>query len=106
MIRPEVRQLLEADPLPDGPTAAKTSTRLENYQHLIERIQKPISNEEAEALATLFGPDDCFGLAWSLVHLIESAPDWPLLHRLPDTGNEWVELVRARAQRGHDAGFL
>jgi hypothetical protein len=98
VIRPEVRQLVELGPLPDSANAARSSTELENYQRLIEMIEKPVSNEEAEALATLFGPDDCFGLAWSLVHLIESAPDWPLLHRLPDTDNEWIELLRTRAQ--------
>ncbi|MDB6032726.1 MAG: hypothetical protein JWM16_3064, partial [Verrucomicrobiales bacterium] len=30
------------------------------------------------ALVKVFGPDDYYGLAWSLLHLIESAPGWPL----------------------------
>lgn len=102
-IRPEVRQLLDLGPLPDSSRVAKSRERLERYQRLIETIEMPVSNEEAEALATLFGPDDCFGLAWSLVHLIESAPDWPPLHRLPDTHNEWIELLRSRAQRRANA---
>jgi hypothetical protein len=103
MIRAEIEQLVEMGPLPDSATAAKNSARLEDYQRLIEAIEKPVSGQEAQALAKLFGPDDCFGLAWSLVHLIESAPDWPQLDRLPDSGNEWIELLRSRAQRGRDA---
>jgi hypothetical protein len=97
VIRPEVRRLLAMGPLPDGATAAESRARLERRQRLLAAIKRPVSDEEAAALATLFGPDDCFGLAWSLVHLIESAPDWPHLHRLPDTGNQWIELLRARA---------
>jgi hypothetical protein len=65
-IRPEVRQLLDLGPLPDSSRVAKSRERLERYQHLIETIEMPVSNEEAEALATLFGPDDCFGLAGRL----------------------------------------
>ncbi|MFD6231890.1 hypothetical protein ACFWFZ_34360 [Streptomyces sp. NPDC060232] len=30
--------------------------------------------EEAEALGACFGPDDCYGVSWSLVHLIETSP--------------------------------
>jgi hypothetical protein len=59
-IRPEVRQLLDLGPLPDGSRVAKSRERLERSQRLIETIEMPVSNEEAEALATLFGPDDCF----------------------------------------------
>lgn len=76
MLRPEVARLLDMGPLPDSATAATDSTRLEDYQRL-DGIRKPVSDEEAWALAALFGPDDCFGLAWSVVHLIESAPGWP-----------------------------
>ncbi|MEU0382903.1 hypothetical protein [Streptomyces chartreusis] len=43
-------------------------------QRLLERIPKPVTDDEAQALATLFGPDNCFGLAWTLLHLIETAP--------------------------------
>jgi hypothetical protein len=57
-----------------------------------------VSGEEAGALARLFGPDDCFGLAWTLVHLIESAPEY--LDHLPVHENEWISRLRATANSG------
>jgi hypothetical protein len=47
----------------------------------------------------LFGPDDCYGVAWTLLHLIESAPGWPLHDCLQDIRNEWTERLRLRAER-------
>ncbi|MCQ8120015.1 hypothetical protein, partial [Methylomonas rosea] len=67
---------------------------------LLLSVTKPVSNEEARALVKLFGPDGCFGLAWSILHLIESAPSWPLTDCLVNSSNEWVALLRDRATRG------
>jgi hypothetical protein len=100
VIRPEVRELVAIGPLPDSASAAADMQRLEDYQRRLENISEPVSDEEAEALAGLFGPDDCFGLAWTLVHLIETAPSWPFVEQLPASDNEWIQLLRARAQRG------
>ncbi|MDX2851185.1 hypothetical protein [Actinacidiphila glaucinigra] len=33
-----------------------------------------MTDEEAHALAGCFGDDECFGVAWVLLHLIETAP--------------------------------
>jgi hypothetical protein len=41
---------------------------------LLEKITKPVSDEEAQALLDPFGPDDCFGMAWTVLHMIETAP--------------------------------
>lgn len=60
----------------------------------------PVTNEEARVLVTLFGPDECYGLAWTLVHLIETAPGWPIADCLGGTGNEWIQRLRLRATRG------
>jgi hypothetical protein len=86
-------------PLPAGGSAAADMESLEDYQRRLESISEPVSDEEAEVLATLFGPDDCFGLAWTLVHLIETAPNWPFAERLPESDNEWVLRLRERAER-------
>ncbi|MFE0606768.1 hypothetical protein ACFW2T_32880 [Streptomyces sp. NPDC058892] len=40
----------------------------------IEAISAPVTRIEAQALAGCFGPDDCYGVAWSLLHLIETSP--------------------------------
>ena len=70
---------------------------LTKYQELITSINQPVDNEEAIVLLDLFGPDDCFGLAWTLVHLIETAPDWPLYDHLTNLNNEWIVRLKTRA---------
>ena len=41
---------------------------------LLSQVRKPVTDDEAVALVGLFPPRDCFGLEWTLLHLIESAP--------------------------------
>jgi hypothetical protein len=98
-MRPEVQELVAMGPLPDSASAAGDMMKLEEYGRLLDAISKPVSDEEAEALVRLFGPDDGFGLAWTLVHLIESAPGWPFVDRLPAVDNEWIALLRDRSSR-------
>jgi hypothetical protein len=86
-------------PFPDSASAAYEQERLEEYHRRLESIAKPVSDDEAEALLGLFGPDDCFGLAWTLVHLVESAPGWPLVDRIPESGSPWLQVLRERAGR-------
>ena len=38
-----------------------------------------------------------FGLAWSLLHAIETAPGWPLMDVLSNADNEWIERLRERS---------
>lgn len=99
-MRSEVIELIEMGPLPNSTEAADDMLRLEEYQRLLEAIEQPVTDDEAVALAGLFGPDECFGLAWALVHLIESAPGWPMLDRIAADDNEWRSLLRSRAERG------
>ena len=80
--------------MPTSEVATVESVR--KYENLLLSIQKPVSDEEACALVTVFGNDDCFGLAWSLLHLIETAPNWPLQDCLANTENDWVDLLRLR----------
>ena len=71
-----ILELNELGPFPSS--SALDLGTLIKYQDLITPTKQPISNDEAKILLKLFGSDDCFGLAWTLVHLIESAADWPL----------------------------
>jgi hypothetical protein len=48
-------------------------------------------------LVKLFGPDDCLGLAWTLLHLIETAPGWPVESALVGLEGEWIDRLRERA---------
>jgi hypothetical protein len=102
-VRLEIVELIDMGPLPSSREAADDVIRLETYQRLIEAIEPPVTDDEAVALAGLFGPDECFGLAWALVHLIESAPGWPLLDRVPPDSSEWRLLLRSRAERGAES---
>jgi hypothetical protein len=76
-----------------SPDAAK----LEKFQTLLTKVEQPISDDDARALVKLFGPDDAFGLAWTLLHAIETAPGWPLDDVLGDSGNEWIDRLKQRA---------
>ena len=68
-------------------------------QEALDRISRPVSSQEAAALLTCFGPDDCFGLAWSLLHLIETAPE-PVVTEEPDaSANQWIRRLWDRANR-------
>ena len=95
-MRKEVQELLNLEPLPDWETAEEE--QLKRYESLLHNVAPPISDAEARSLLRLFGPDDCYGLAWTLLHLIETAPGWPLHDSLQDVHNPWHERLRLRAQ--------
>jgi len=96
MMRPEVIALLELGALPASSEADVEWLR--EFERRIGKISRPVSDEEARVLINLFGPDDCFGAAWELVHLIETAPSWPIAECLQDTSNEWIRRLRQRAE--------
>lgn len=91
-----VRELAILGPLPGS--ASPDIAKLRKQENALRRVRKPISDDEARALIALFGPDDCHGLAWTLVHLIESAPNWPLDDCLRDADTAWVQQLCVRAQ--------
>jgi hypothetical protein len=75
MMQPAVERLVQIGPLPSSSVA--TVPILQEREALLAKVKPPITDSEARALVQLFGPDDCFGLAWSLLHLIETSPGWP-----------------------------
>ena|SRR6202035_3693723 len=98
-IRPEIAKLQKLGPLPSESGA--DVDRVRQYQELIEVITRPISNEEARALCDVL-PDteeSCFGLAWTLVYLVESAPAWPIAACL-NSERPWIVRLKQRAIRG------
>ena len=59
-----------------------------------------MTDEEAKLLLGSFGPDDCFGLAWTLLHLIETAPGARHLVVEPSaTDNEWIQSLWRRSHQ-------
>ncbi|MFE7213299.1 hypothetical protein ACFU93_25560 [Streptomyces sp. NPDC057611] len=93
-MRPEVQAFVADGPLPDWDGSEKEVDR--RYEQL-RVISRPVTAEEAQALATCFGPDDCYGVAWTLVHLIETGPGpVPSVARpAPDAGY-WHETLWLR----------
>jgi hypothetical protein len=66
--------------------------------NLIEQINRPVSKAEALELVKLFGPDTYFGLAWSLLHLVETCADWPLDFSGLVVEPEWAERLIERCE--------
>ncbi|MEW2131960.1 hypothetical protein [Streptomyces sp. NPDC005435] len=76
MIRTAVADFTALGKLPaeDGEPDEALEKAVEHAAALLDLIERPVTDEEAHALADCFGDDECFGVAWSLLHLIETAP--------------------------------
>ena len=97
-IRPEVQQLVDLGPFPSSDDA--DPHEIERRGALLDRIARPPTRAEAAALLACFGPDDAFGLAWSLLHLIETAPmGIPIDHKPSASENEWIRRLWDRSHR-------
>jgi predicted component of type VI protein secretion system len=101
MIRNEIRELVGLGRFPTSHEAKMDV--IKRQETLLRSIQAPVSDEEAKCLIKLFGVDDYFDLAWTVLHLIETAPGWPIEECLKDSSNEWIVHLRERAQRGRAA---
>jgi len=98
IVRTEVEELAKLGPLPSENEAEVA--QLKRIEGLYRAIAKPITDHEARILVELFGPDGCYGLASSFMHLIETAPGWPLKECLQQLNNDWKVELRNRAIRG------
>ncbi|MEO6938253.1 MAG: hypothetical protein ABI171_23195 [Collimonas sp.] len=97
-VRKEIEEMKSLGALPSEDDA--NVELLKKYDNLYRAVSKPITDQEARVLIELFGPDGCFGLASSIMHLIESAPGWPLKDCLSILDNEWKVELRNRAVQG------
>ncbi|WP_078616888.1 hypothetical protein [Streptomyces sp. 351MFTsu5.1] len=70
-MRPEVQAFVAGGPLPDRDADEE---EIDRRVKQLEAISGPVTSDEAHALAGCFGPDDCYGVAWSLLHLIATSP--------------------------------
>ncbi|MEU4267761.1 hypothetical protein [Streptomyces sp. NPDC026092] len=96
-MRPEVQTFIADGPLPDEDA---TEEELEGRDQQLRAIARPVTGEEAKALVACFGPDDCYGIGWSLLHLIETGPN-PVLATDPGPdANEWHQRLYLRAVNG------
>ena len=94
MIQPKVQAISLLGPLPSSMNL--DASKLIEIEKLLTEVQQPISNDDALVLCKQFGPDDCFGLAWTLIHLIETAPGWPFNGCFENSDNEWINILKQR----------
>ncbi|GAA2739349.1 hypothetical protein GCM10010440_01840 [Kitasatospora cinereorecta] len=84
----------------DGPLPDWNSTDEEGLDRRYEQLQaisRPVTAKEAEALAACFGPEDSFGVAWTLLHLIETSPGpMPAVSRPGPDATYWHHTLWAR----------
>lgn len=97
-VRTEIAELEQLGPLPSEDDA--DVSQLARIEALYRAIATPITDNEACVLVELFGPDSCYGLASSFMHLIETAPGWPLKDCLAQLNSDWKIELRNRALRG------
>ena len=98
IIRKEVQELADLGrfPLEEGSSEEQVAV----HERALPKILGPVSDEEARVLVGLFPEKgSTFGLAWQLVHLIETAPGWPLADVLDGAStNEWIAHLRQTAR--------
>jgi hypothetical protein len=95
-VRPEAEALARAGRLPAEDAAVED---VQAAQRLLESVASPVTDDEARILVALFGPDDCYGLAWTLLHLIETAPNALAADYSAESENAWVHLLIRRQQQ-------
>ncbi|BCB75048.1 hypothetical protein GCM10022251_35850 [Phytohabitans flavus] len=96
-IRDEVAEFCRHGPLPSEQDDSEgADADLELRERLLHAITKPVEDDEARLLTTCFGDDNCFGLAWTLLHLVESAPTPPVTSEPPKGANPWITRLWIR----------
>ena len=74
---------------------------VKEYQDLLETLSRPLNDDEARTLCRVLPitEDSCFGLAWTLIHFVESAPGWPLTDCFAGRTEPWHRELLDRAGR-------
>lgn len=96
-MRVDVAAFVAAGALPDRDAS---EDQISYRQAQLEAITGPVTGEEAAALIQCFGPDDCYGLAWTLLHLIETGPNPVFTSKPEPDANAWHHTLWMRAVAG------
>jgi|GEM_PF-4645011 len=67
-----------------------------DWVEALDGLNTPVTDEEAIALAALFSDCEDRSTYFTLVHVIETAPGWPIASILNLTGNEWIDVLKVR----------
>jgi hypothetical protein len=102
-IRPAVVELVALGRLPTDEQWDADPLRGDRWAASVGQlyVDGDVTDDEACALLGLLPEDDSdsYGVAWTLVHVIESAPGWPLRDALDHARGPWSDLLRGRAAR-------
>lgn len=97
MIRDEVLDFARLGPLTSELDNSEDGDEaFDEMERALHAIEKPVTVEEARLLLESFGEDNSFGLAWTLLHLIESAPSPVVTAEPPPGSNPWIERMWIR----------
>jgi hypothetical protein len=96
-MRTSVTNLVSLGRLPEERSASVA--QLQAFEAALKSIERPVTDEEAMSLLQVLPntEESCFGLAWSVLHLIETAPGWPLKEAKRQRSNPWVASMLERA---------
>jgi hypothetical protein len=89
-MRTSVTNIVSLGRLPEEHSASVA--QLQAFEAALSSIERPVTDEEAMSLLQVLPntEESCFGLAWSVLHLIETAPGWPLKEAKLQCSNPWV----------------
>ena len=100
-MRHSVEELNRLGPMPTDAESEEQPVRAARWERLVGELFSAgdVTDTEAAELVKLFPRDDTdsFGVAWTLVHVVESAPSWPLDEAITDAAGPWPELLKQRA---------
>ncbi len=96
-MREAVRQLSTMGQFPAESNADQQ--QVERFETLLTSVAPPLTIEEAGVLAGLLGPDEFFGGGWTILHLLESMPEWPIDDVLRRIAQPWQDRMRNRLKK-------
>ncbi|WP_236584015.1 hypothetical protein [Streptomyces sp. MBT53] len=102
-MRPEVQTFVADGPLPDWEASGE---EIDRRVEQLDAIPRPVTGEEARALVSCFGADDCYGVAGTLLHLKSFPAAGRSRSWLRITGRRDVADVDHRADLRNFAGPL
>jgi len=98
-MRPQVERVLAVAPL--SAADEEDDEKLAELEAAVDALPEPLTDDEARELVRALGPGEAYGIHWSLVHKLETAPGWPVAGALDDDSNPWVRRLRDRAANAH-----
>lgn len=96
-MRKSVSDLISMGPLPSEDSS--DINLIQKYQDILHSIHLPLSDEEALRLVSLFGSDESYGLAWTLLHLIETSGKIFTRNEMAGKVNPWIERLISRSSK-------